>query len=121
MNARKLVIACIVASAAPAGASVPAELIGTWAAASIDCTRVGPTTLSVTEEFVTRAQIRGSILGGRSIGRRSVEVMFDRESTGSHALRVRLFRLSTDGSELYELDGDKVVERRRRCAVPQGR
>lgn len=70
---------------------------------------------SITSSSVTRFKTSGSIQGSRIIGRRSVEVMFDRESTGSHSLRFRRFVLSTDGQELYEYDGDKVVEQRRRC------
>jgi hypothetical protein len=118
MKATGLLIVGLFASKAFAQApAVLPELIGTWASAQIDCQRAGPSTLTVTASSVTRFNIRGSIMGTRIIGSRSVDVLFDPLSTGSHSLRYRKFVLSANGGEIHELDGDKVVAKRRRCAA----
>lgn len=94
---------------------VPAELLGTWAAAAVDCTRQGPSTLVITESSVVRHDVKGSINGSRIIGRRSLEVQFEPTGPDIHPLGARIFRLSTDGRSLFELSAGKVVETRRRC------
>lgn len=98
-----------------AAQQVPAELMGTWAAAAVDCKRQGPSTLIITESSVVRHDVRGSINGSRIIGRRSLEVLFEPSGPDIHPLGARIFRLSTDGQSLLELSAGKVVETRRRC------
>lgn len=69
----------------------------------------------MTASSVTRFNVRGTISGSRIIGRRTLEVLFDPMASGAHALGVRSYVLSTDGAELHEMEGGKVLMSRRRC------
>lgn len=99
------------------GAQVSPELLGTWAAAEVDCTRVGPSTLTISESLVLRYNVRGRISTGRVIGRRSIEVLFEGTGARIHPLGARTFTLSTDGQTLHEVSAGAVVEKRRRCVA----
>lgn len=94
---------------------VPPELIGTWATAAIDCTRHGPTTLTINASSVLRFDAAGDITGTRIIGRRSVHVQFEYLGPDVRNLGARTFRLSSEGVALFELSQDRVVATRRKC------
>jgi hypothetical protein len=110
--------ACLFAGGALAQSIVVApELLGTWASADMDCTRVGPSTVTITEDSVQRYDAKGTIGSGRIIGRKSIEVFFDKSGQGIHPLGQRTFRLSTDGTMLLEISNDSVVETRHKCQL----
>jgi hypothetical protein len=94
---------------------VPPELIGTWATAAIDCTRQGPTTLTITASSVLRYDSKGDITGARIVGRRGIYVSFEYLGPDVRNLGSRTFRLSTEGDVLYELSQERVVATRRKC------
>ena len=117
---RYLVLGLFAGNAFSQAPVVSPELLGTWASADIDCKRPGPTTLTITASVVSRFNIgatviAGDVTGGRTIGRRAVEVSFDPSAAGSHPLGVRKFILSVDGGELLETENGRVVATRHKC------
>ncbi len=96
------------------------ELMGTWASNAVDCERPGPTTLTISRTSVTRfhargAVVNGNVMGGRIIGRKTVDVRFEPGPPGFRELGERKFVLSVDGQELHETSDGKVVATRRKC------
>lgn len=96
------------------------ELLGTWASSPVDCERPGPTTLTISPTSVMRFHARGEVvngdvMGGRIIGRKTVDVRFEPVPPGFRELGERKFVLSVDGQELHETSDGKVVATRRKC------
>ncbi len=113
-----LLIGLLSAAAHGQALLVPAELLGTSATRKAECTRTGPTTLTISQSTVVRHNARGSIVNGWASAQKGIEVLFDPVSTGPHAPGVRTYSLSLDGDKLLELRGGTIVERRSRCPAP---
>ena len=111
-------VACVCVASVRVGAqdvSVPPEYLGTWSSSQIDCRKIGPSTLTITESNVQRHNTRGHIIAKPTSTNKFMEVLFDRPSGESTGRDVRHFRLTTDGRKLQELFAGEVVATRSKC------